>query len=208
MKTPRIAIVALEPQLATLLADRCRGAGYAASIIPRGAVRDADVVICAFDVPLPDVGGADRLVVLEPGQPAAAALDAGASEVIPRACTSEDMVLALRRTLRLRALRRENGALRQAQLDGNVQFRVPKEGMAWEDHERECLRQALELTAGNRAQAARLLSLPYKAMLYRLDKFDLVPKRKPSSETHSAPTATSSHNGSHFVAAMSASAGG
>lgn len=47
--------------------------------------------------------------------------------------------------------------------------------MSWEDHERECLRQALALAAGNRARAARLLDLPYKAFLYRLEKYELVP---------------------------------
>ncbi|MFN7942233.1 MAG: sigma-54 dependent transcriptional regulator [Thermoanaerobaculia bacterium] len=54
-------------------------------------------------------------------------------------------------------------------------FALPPTGMSWEDHERECLRQALALAAGNRARAARLLDLPYKAFLYRLEKYELVP---------------------------------
>ena len=45
--------------------------------------------------------------------------------------------------------------------------------MSWERHERDCLEQALELSGGNRARAARLLDLPYKAFLYRLDKHRL-----------------------------------
>jgi two-component system NtrC family response regulator len=52
-------------------------------------------------------------------------------------------------------------------------FRLPPTGMQWEEHEKSCLRQALEAAAGNRAQAARLLDLPYKAFLYRLEKHGL-----------------------------------
>jgi len=52
-------------------------------------------------------------------------------------------------------------------------FRVPPQGFSWEAHERECLGQALSLAAGNRARAARLLDLPYKAFLYRLEKHGL-----------------------------------
>lgn len=52
-------------------------------------------------------------------------------------------------------------------------FRLPADGLDWEQHERELLAQALSRCAGNRAQAARLLKLPYKAFLYRLDKHGL-----------------------------------
>lgn len=52
-------------------------------------------------------------------------------------------------------------------------FRLPAGGLSWEAHERACLEQALELAAGNRARAARLLDLPYKAFLYRLQKYGL-----------------------------------
>ncbi len=52
-------------------------------------------------------------------------------------------------------------------------FRLPPTGLAWDEHERSCLAQALELAGGNRAQAARLLDLPYKAFLYRLEKHGL-----------------------------------
>ena len=52
-------------------------------------------------------------------------------------------------------------------------FRVPPEGFSWEQHEQDCLQQALELASGNRARAARLLDLPYKAFLYRLEKHGL-----------------------------------
>jgi len=52
-------------------------------------------------------------------------------------------------------------------------FRLPPEGISWETHEHSCLRQALELATGNRAQAARFLGLQYKAFLYRLEKHGL-----------------------------------
>ena len=52
-------------------------------------------------------------------------------------------------------------------------FRLPSGGLAWDEHEREVLRQALEQAGGNRTQAARLLGMPYKAFLYRLDKHGL-----------------------------------
>jgi DNA-binding NtrC family response regulator len=52
-------------------------------------------------------------------------------------------------------------------------LRLPAGGLAWDALERDLLAQALELAAGNRARAARLLELPYKAFLYRLDKHGL-----------------------------------
>ncbi len=58
---------------------------------------------------------------------------------------------------------------------GDSGFRLPPGGLSWDAHEREALRQALELAGGNRARAARLLDLPYKAFLYRLEKFGLAP---------------------------------
>jgi two-component system, NtrC family, response regulator len=52
-------------------------------------------------------------------------------------------------------------------------FRLGPEGMLWDDHEKEVLRQALELARGNRTRAAKLLGMPYKAFLYRLEKHGL-----------------------------------
>ena len=52
-------------------------------------------------------------------------------------------------------------------------FQLPPGGMAWEDHERDSIRQALEMAGGNRARAARLLDMPYKAFLYRVEKHGL-----------------------------------
>ena len=58
--------------------------------------------------------------------------------------------------------------------DGSAEFSIPPEGLSWEKHEYECLRQAMDLAGGNRARAARLLDLSYKAFLYRLEKYELV----------------------------------
>ena len=52
-------------------------------------------------------------------------------------------------------------------------FVLPPEGLAFEALEKSCLQQALQRCDGNKAQAARLLQLPYKAFLYRLEKFGL-----------------------------------
>jgi DNA-binding NtrC family response regulator len=52
-------------------------------------------------------------------------------------------------------------------------FVLPPGGISWDAMERDLLRQAMELAAGNRARAARLLDLPYKAFLYRLEKHGL-----------------------------------
>jgi two-component system NtrC family response regulator len=52
-------------------------------------------------------------------------------------------------------------------------FRLPAEGLDWELLERELLQQALTQAQGNRTRAARLLNLPYKAFLYRIEKHGL-----------------------------------
>ena len=49
-------------------------------------------------------------------------------------------------------------------------FSLPADGLVWEQVERGMMRQALERAQGNRAAAARLLGLTYKAFLYRLEK--------------------------------------
>jgi len=52
-------------------------------------------------------------------------------------------------------------------------FRLPAEGLDWEALERDLLQQALSQAQGNRTKAARLLNLPYKAFLYRIEKHGL-----------------------------------
>ncbi|SEA72000.1 sigma-54-dependent transcriptional regulator [Alkalimonas amylolytica] len=54
-------------------------------------------------------------------------------------------------------------------------FRLPEQGMAFEALEQQCLQQALALAEGNKTKAAKLLDMPYKAFLYRLEKFNLTP---------------------------------
>jgi DNA-binding NtrC family response regulator len=52
-------------------------------------------------------------------------------------------------------------------------FRLPIEGLDWEALERDLLQQALTAAQGNRSRAAKLLNLPYKAFLYRIEKHGL-----------------------------------
>ncbi|MFT4927804.1 MAG: DNA-binding NtrC family response regulator [Phenylobacterium sp.] len=55
--------------------------------------------------------------------------------------------------------------------DGSYQ--LPDEGLNWEDFEKQCLAQALTKNDRNRTKAAKFLQLPYKAFLYRLEKYGL-----------------------------------
>jgi len=64
-------------------------------------------------------------------------------------------------------------AVRETVGGSAVPVRLPAEGLAWEAMEESLLQQALERSAGNRAAAARLLGLSYKAFLYRLEKYEL-----------------------------------
>jgi len=52
-------------------------------------------------------------------------------------------------------------------------IRLPADGLDWDAMETSLLRQALDRSSGNRAAAARLLGLNYKAFLYRLEKVGL-----------------------------------
>lgn len=54
-----------------------------------------------------------------------------------------------------------------------VNFLIPEEGINWEAFEREILAQAIHRFQGNRTQAAKWLGLPYKAFLYRIEKYGL-----------------------------------
>jgi len=49
-------------------------------------------------------------------------------------------------------------------------FELPSSGVNWELHEKSCIEQAMDISSGNRTQAAKLLGLSYKAFVYRLDK--------------------------------------
>jgi two-component system NtrC family response regulator len=50
---------------------------------------------------------------------------------------------------------------------------LPADGLVWEQVEKGMMRQALERSRGNRAAAARLMGLTYKAFLYRLEKYGM-----------------------------------
>ncbi|MCE5271985.1 sigma-54 dependent transcriptional regulator [bacterium] len=52
-------------------------------------------------------------------------------------------------------------------------FRIPEQGLDWEEHERETLVQALERSGNNQSRAARLLSMSRDTFIYRLKKFGL-----------------------------------
>ena len=62
---------------------------------------------------------------------------------------------------------------RSAVGDDGCPFSLPADGLIWEQVERGLMAQALERSQGNRAAAARLLGLTYKAFLYRLEKFGI-----------------------------------
>jgi len=63
------------------------------------------------------------------------------------------------------------GEMRESAVgDGGCPFSLPADGLVWDQVERGMMRQALERSQGNRAAAARLLGLTYKAFLYRLEK--------------------------------------
>lgn len=52
-------------------------------------------------------------------------------------------------------------------------FQLPPGGLVFEEVEKSLLQQALQQSQGNKTHAAKLLHLPYKAFLYRLEKFGL-----------------------------------
>ena len=50
-------------------------------------------------------------------------------------------------------------------------FKLPAEGLDWEEFEHDCLKQAVNRSDGNKTKAAKLLGLNYKQFLYRLEKY-------------------------------------
>ena len=52
---------------------------------------------------------------------------------------------------------------------------LPAEGLDFEQLERQLLQRALEMSGGNKAQAARLLKMSPPTFYYRIDKFGLTP---------------------------------
>lgn len=60
-----------------------------------------------------------------------------------------------------------------AQSEGTGGFRLPPEGISFEELERSLLIQAMDQTGWNITRAARLLGLSFRTMQYRLDKFGI-----------------------------------
>jgi two-component system NtrC family response regulator len=63
--------------------------------------------------------------------------------------------------------------IRQPETGAGCPFRLPAEGIQWDEMEQGLLGQALSLAGQNRTQAARLLGMSYKTFLYRLEKYGL-----------------------------------
>ena len=73
----------------------------------------------------------------------------------------------------------EQGTVDEIEFDGvmpgppqshDAGFLITPAGMNWQQHERDCIQQAMAISQGNRSRAAKLLGLTYKAFLYRLDR--------------------------------------
>ena len=65
------------------------------------------------------------------------------------------------------------------QTEGAGGFKLPPEGISFEDLERSLIMQAMEQTGWNITRAAKLLGLSFRTMQYRLDKFGIErPNRK------------------------------
>lgn len=62
---------------------------------------------------------------------------------------------------------------RPASVDGDTQFKLPPEGVNFEDVERSLILQAMERTDGNITKSAKLLGLTFRTLQYRLEKFGI-----------------------------------
>ena len=60
-----------------------------------------------------------------------------------------------------------------AQAEGSGGFKLPPEGISFEDLERSLIVQAMEQTGWNITRSAKLLGLSFRTMQYRLDKFGI-----------------------------------
>ena len=67
---------------------------------------------------------------------------------------------------------------------GPVRFLLPVQGINLEDVERDFIAQAVEMSGGVIAKAAKLLGLSYRTLQYRLDKFQI---RRESGEASAPP---------------------
>jgi transcriptional regulator with PAS, ATPase and Fis domain len=60
-----------------------------------------------------------------------------------------------------------------ATVDGDTQFKLPPEGVNFEDVERSLIMQAMERTDNNITKSAKLLGLTFRTLQYRLEKFGI-----------------------------------
>ena len=58
-----------------------------------------------------------------------------------------------------------------ATVDGDTQFKLPPEGVNFEDVERSLIMQAMDRTDNNITKSAKLLGLTFRTLQYRLEKF-------------------------------------
>ncbi|HMS09661.1 MAG TPA: helix-turn-helix domain-containing protein, partial [Pyrinomonadaceae bacterium] len=62
---------------------------------------------------------------------------------------------------------------RPAELGGDSNFKLPPEGVNFEDVERSLIEQAMERTDGNITKSAKLLGLTFRTLQYRLEKYGI-----------------------------------
>ena len=60
-----------------------------------------------------------------------------------------------------------------ATVDGDLQFKLPPEGVNFEDVERSLIMQAMDRTDNNITKSAKLLGLTFRTLQYRLEKFGI-----------------------------------
>jgi DNA-binding NtrC family response regulator len=73
------------------------------------------------------------------------------------------------------------------QSEGAGGFKLPPEGISFEELERSLLIQAMEQTGWNITRAARLLGLSFRTMQYRLDKFGIKRPGRGKGSSDEAP---------------------
>jgi two-component system NtrC family response regulator len=64
----------------------------------------------------------------------------------------------------------------------SISFKLPEEGIDLEEIEKEILLQALEKHSWNQSQASRYLNISRKTLIYRMEKFALVPPAAEASQ--------------------------
>ncbi len=64
---------------------------------------------------------------------------------------------------------------RQASRIAKVYLDIPEDGISLEEVEKELLVKALEKAEGNQSKAARFLNITRKTLIYRMEKYGLIP---------------------------------